>query len=168
MARLIRGLDNAEFAVREKAMTDLENLADLAEPALREALAHKPPTEVRKRLNSVIEKLEGPVTDAERLRLRAVAVLGQIGSSDAQKVLEALAKGAPKARVTQEARAARKHLTARAALPRITSISTTRSREPVAPRGGSAPTGSEMRVVCWHALSIGSIEALQSGLSRFW
>jgi WD40 repeat protein len=49
---------------------------------------------------------EGAVTDPELLRhLRAVEVLERIGTPEARKVLEELAKGEPAARVTREAKA---------------------------------------------------------------
>ena len=48
-----------------------------------------------------------PVADPETLRaLRAVAVLEDVGTPPARKVLETLAKGSVEARLTQEAKAA--------------------------------------------------------------
>ena len=45
-------------------------------------------------------------------------MLGQIGSPDAQKVLDAVAKGAPQSRLTQEATAALKRLAPGTDVPR--------------------------------------------------
>jgi hypothetical protein len=51
--------------------------------------------------------LDGPVKAPETLRmLRAVAVLEHAASPEAQAALQALAKGTPEARLTQEAKAA--------------------------------------------------------------
>jgi WD40 repeat protein len=109
--RLIADLGSRTFAVRGKAMQALEKLHDLAEPALRAALARKPTLEAARRLTGLLEKLQDPVTDPERLRaVRAVELLERIGTREAQQVLEALAAGAPAARLTREARAALERL----------------------------------------------------------
>jgi hypothetical protein len=55
--------------------------------------------------------LSGPVTRSELARgVRAVAVLEDIGTQQARRLLMALAGGEPEARLTQEARAALKRL----------------------------------------------------------
>jgi hypothetical protein len=94
MARLLAQLDDESFAVREKASRQLEQLGDLAEPAMREALKKTESAEVRKRLRGILEKLEGPGT-GDRLRVsRAAEVLERLGSPAARKALEALARDA--------------------------------------------------------------------------
>jgi WD40 repeat protein len=109
LTKLIGDLAGEAVAAQEKATKDLEDLEELAETALQDALERKPPPEVRDRLKTLLERLDRPVTDAEQLRaLRAVSVLGQVGGPDAQKVLDAVAKGAPQSRLTQEAKAALK------------------------------------------------------------
>jgi WD40 repeat protein len=119
VAKLIADLDSKTFAVREKAAKELEALAELAEPAVRNALAQRPSEEVRSRLNKLLERPAWPETDADRLRsLRSVSALGQIQTAEAQKVLDALAQGAPESRVTREASLARDRLAARTAKPR--------------------------------------------------
>ncbi len=105
MASLIADLDSDRFAVREKASQELEWLGELAEQSLRKALAAKPTLEARTRLEKALQKLD-PVTSTKRLQfLRAVEVLEHIGTPEAQQILESLAKGAPDARLTQEAKA---------------------------------------------------------------
>jgi WD40 repeat protein len=109
--QLIVDLDSAEFAVRRQAMEDLEKLGDLTEPALRKALESKPSLEVVKRLEELLQKLEGRVLAAEQVRtLRALEVLEHIGSAAAREVLEGLAKGAPGDLVTREAKASLERL----------------------------------------------------------
>src|SRR5262249_5602518 len=104
LRRLLADLASPRFVVREKAQASLEELGDLAVPALRQALTEKPTLEGRKRLQAVLERLRGPVTRPELLRsLRAVAILEDIGTSAARKLLEGLAAGAPEARLTREA-----------------------------------------------------------------
>jgi WD40 repeat protein len=105
LRRLLDDLASEQFAVREKAQAELEELGDLAEPALRQALTNKPTLEVRRRVLAVLERLRGPVTRAEMLRsLRAVAVLEDIATPPARRLLEELSKGTPEARLTREAR----------------------------------------------------------------
>jgi RNA polymerase sigma factor (sigma-70 family) len=106
LAQLIADLDSPNFAQRERASGDLEKLGALAEKPLRQALASQPSVELRRRIDDLLGKLSGPVTQANELRaLRAVWVLEQIGTPAAREVLQALATGAPDARPTQEAKA---------------------------------------------------------------
>ena len=113
LAKLIGDLDSKSFAVRERATRELETLGGRAVPALREALGAKPMPEARARLERVLKHINGP-PEAEELRaLRAVAALGRAGGPEARKLLDELAGGVPEARLTQEARAARKWLAAR-------------------------------------------------------
>ncbi len=103
IARWIDDLDSAEFAVREKAARELAERGDAVEAALRKASEDRPSLEVRQRLKLLLDKLQ----NANRLRmLRAVEVLEQLGTAEARQQLEALAKGAVHARLTQDARAA--------------------------------------------------------------
>jgi WD40 repeat protein len=105
LRRLLADLESDEFPVREKAQAGLEELGDLAEPALRQALANKPMLEVHRRVQRVLERLRGPVRRPEVLRsLRAVAVLEDIATPAARELLKDLASGAPGARLTREAK----------------------------------------------------------------
>jgi WD40 repeat protein len=102
--RLIRELDSNKFAVRNKAMTELTKLGDLAEPALQEALETQPTLEVRRRVERLLDILNGTVPSPEQLRsLRAVEALEMAGNLEAQQLLRSLAKGAPGARLTNAA-----------------------------------------------------------------
>ena len=104
IARLVTELDAKQFAVRDKAMQELERLGEAAGPALRKALAGEAPPEVRRRVEQLLEKLHQRVKSAESLRLlRALEVLEQLGTPEARKVLETLAQGARQAPLTQEA-----------------------------------------------------------------
>jgi RNA polymerase sigma factor (sigma-70 family) len=112
--RLLTDLESEQFAVREKAQEELTELGDLAEPALRKTLEGKPALEVRRRVQALLERLHAPVTKPELLRsLRAVAVLEDIGTAPARGLLEELARGAPEARLTREAKAALRRLALR-------------------------------------------------------
>jgi dipeptidyl aminopeptidase/acylaminoacyl peptidase len=106
LAALIADLDNGQFLVRERASQALYNLGDLAVPALKAALEGERSVEARRRIEEILQRLQGPVTSPERMRpLRAVEALEQMGTPAARKVLEALAKGAAEAWLTREARA---------------------------------------------------------------
>jgi hypothetical protein len=112
LASALRDLDAEAFAVRERAARDLEQMGEVAEAALRAVLAGQPSAEVRRRVQQLLEKLEGP----EVLRRdRALEVLEQFGTPEARRLLAALAKGAPEARLTQEAKAALARLAKRPA-----------------------------------------------------
>jgi hypothetical protein len=116
LARLIARLDSEQFAERQQAMAELEQLGDLAAPALSKLFDHEPSLELRRRAEQLLHKLRvAPVTDRELLRgLRAVAVLEHIGSPEACAVLKHLAGGAPGVRLTREAEASLARLARRA------------------------------------------------------
>jgi hypothetical protein len=103
VAQLLRDLNDDRFAIRDKARQDLERLGELAESGLKEALARKQILESRRRLERLLSKLKGPITVPEKVRaIRAVETLEYIGTPEARKLLENLARGAPEALVTQE------------------------------------------------------------------
>jgi hypothetical protein len=119
LRRVLIDLHGDRFIDRKKAQSDLEELGELAEPALRKSLADNQSLEFRMRLQQVLDSVRTPVTRPERIRpLRAVAVLEDIGTGAAQALLRELAEGTPEARLTREARASlerleRKHLGSR-------------------------------------------------------
>jgi WD40 repeat protein len=107
LERLIADLEASKFSVRKKAMEDLEKLGERAVPALKAARANDPPLDLRKRLDELLEKLIGGPLVGEQLRVvRAVEVLELAGTPDARGLLQTLARGAPGALPTREARAA--------------------------------------------------------------
>jgi WD40 repeat protein len=100
--RLVADLDSAEFAAREAASRQLEQLGGEAEPALRRAVGRRPSPEARRRLNDLLALPPGRLrAGPEVLRgLRAVGALESIGTPGAREVLEGLAGGNPEARLT--------------------------------------------------------------------
>jgi hypothetical protein len=107
LARLVRDLDSDRFEERRKAGQELEWLEELARPALREALTGKPSPELRRRLEQLLDRLDGPVPPPRRLRrLRTVEALESIGNAESREVLRGLAAGDPDPRVAEEAGAA--------------------------------------------------------------
>src|SRR5262249_25701095 len=111
--RLVADLDSEQFAVREAARRALEQLGSEAEVELQKALENKTSVELRKRLGGL---LAGPrivrSPDVAR-QIRAVQVLEWIASREARRHLEALAGGAPAARLTREAKASLQRLNGR-------------------------------------------------------
>jgi hypothetical protein len=105
LVRLLADLESDRFEDRQKAAEALEQLGELAEPALRKALTEKPLPELRRRAEQLLENLN-PLQSPHGVRqLRALEVIERIGTPEARRVLEALAKGLPEARRTQEAKA---------------------------------------------------------------
>jgi len=79
--------------------------------ALQNALEHRPPLEMRRRLERLLAKLNDWTLSPEMLqRVRAVAILEQIGTPGAFAVLKALASEEVPSRQTLEAKAALKRL----------------------------------------------------------
>jgi len=103
--RLIADLDNNSFATREKAAKELEKLGAEVEAPLNRALSGRPSSEVRRRLEAMLAAPRVIRSPNKVRELRAITILEQIGTPEAKKVVETLAKGAPEARLTQEAKA---------------------------------------------------------------
>jgi hypothetical protein len=105
--RLITALGSDRLSVRQKAGKELVRLGPRAEHAIRLALKSKPDLELALRLEALLERLQGSLLPPEALRnTRAVQVLEQIGTPNARKVLERLARGAAEARLTRDVRRA--------------------------------------------------------------
>jgi WD40 repeat protein len=111
VAQLVKELDADDFDAREKASAELEKIGEPAAPALRKALEGTPTAELRVRATSLLEKFGGKVVSAAALRReRAMEVAEHIGGAEGRALLEEIAKGAPEAALTQEAKAALKRL----------------------------------------------------------
>src|SRR5262245_35930198 len=111
LRRLLADLDSEVFATRETAQKELAAIGESAIPALNEALRGEPTPEARRRIQALLDKLQGPVAQPDVLRaLRAAAVLEDIATPEARRVLERLAQGTPEARLTREAKAALQRL----------------------------------------------------------
>ena len=111
--QLITALDANGFEERKRAKTELAALAEFVEPALRAAAKTPASAEVGKQLADLLEKFAERrlKPTPEQLRpVRAVEVLEEIGTAEAKDVLRTMAKGAPGATLTREARASLKRL----------------------------------------------------------
>lgn len=104
--RLIAELDSNEASVRDTATRKLEDMDELAAPALL-AAQKNPSAEVRRRVKRLLDRLERTQLNGKEARaIRAVEALEQAGNESARKVLQQLAAGEPEARLTREAAAA--------------------------------------------------------------
>jgi RNA polymerase sigma factor (sigma-70 family) len=102
VARLLADLDSAEFAAREKAMRELEKLGESAATELHKALAGKPPLEIKRRIEQLLDKANGP----EDIRtVRALEALEMMNTREARELCAVLASGVAEARLTREAKA---------------------------------------------------------------
>jgi WD40 repeat protein len=104
IAGLVEKVNHAQFAERERASRELQRLADLAEPALRRVLENPPTEEVRQRVSRLLQRLDPRNLSPRRLfQVRALELLGHIGTPDARQVVEQLSRGNPRAWLAQEA-----------------------------------------------------------------
>jgi hypothetical protein len=111
--RLIADLDSGRFEKRASASQELAKLGEQIEPDLRKVLESKPSLETRERVETLLTALRTAPSGSALRALRALQALEGIGTQEARQVLDAMAKGAPRARVTQEAEASLERLAKR-------------------------------------------------------
>ncbi|SRR5579883_939430 len=109
IARWIADLDSDDFAVRQKAMEELNKLGRTVASALRGALQGKPSLEMRRRVQQLLDQSHDWTQEQLRVH-RAIQVLERIGTQPAREILQALAEGAPESRCTEGAKAAQRRL----------------------------------------------------------
>jgi WD40 repeat protein len=112
--KLIKELDDDSFEVREKASRELEKMGSGIQPAVQHFLEGRPPPEVRRRLEALVQSSAAVSRSPELLRrLRAIGVLERIATKDARQLLTTLAGGVPHAPETQAAKTALERMTQR-------------------------------------------------------
>jgi WD40 repeat protein len=140
----INDLGSERFAVRQNANRELEKLGGLAERALTKAIQRSLPLEADRRVKKLLDKLQGPLTLPEHLRLvRVVEILEGLGTADARRVLRIYASGAEGSRLTQDARDALERLDKRHHLP---VVALPQKRPPTDQYGDSLPAGAVARL----------------------
>jgi WD40 repeat protein len=110
--QLIADLESDKFQTRQKATKELEKLGELAEPALKKSLQTLKWLESKRRVEKLLDQIandQTPSADVVRT-LRAVQVLGNLGTPEAHTELERLAKGAPGDKLTRHVEATLKRL----------------------------------------------------------
>ncbi len=111
IAQLVKDLDADDFAVREKASEELEAIGEPAAKALRKALEGTASAELRARATRLLDRFGGKTIAPDVLRRqRAMEVLEHMGTAEARALLEEIARGAPEAGLTQDAKAALRRL----------------------------------------------------------
>jgi hypothetical protein len=123
LKRLLAQLDDESFQTREKAQRELDAMGDLATALLKKTLEGKPSPEVRRRIEAILGKSEQP-SRSKRQSLRAIEILEQLATPQAQDLLRNLGQGAPGTQVT---------LAAQAALERLASESRPRTQSETKP-----------------------------------
>jgi hypothetical protein len=111
VAGWLAALDDPRFATREQAARQIVK-QPLMLPILRQQLRQPQSLELRRRVELLIDAMDEPaVNDVQELRaLRCVLVLERVNTPAARQLLQALAGGAPQARLTLEAQAALKRV----------------------------------------------------------
>ncbi|MBI3822522.1 MAG: hypothetical protein HY289_07570, partial [Planctomycetes bacterium] len=112
--QLLIDLHSNQFAVRQRANDELEKLDGQARSALEKALQDDPAVETRRRIETLLQRLEPPISAPHLLRnLRAIEVTERIGTAEAYAFLQLLADGGAGHRLTEQAREAVVRLTKR-------------------------------------------------------
>jgi hypothetical protein len=107
IGRLLADLDDDAFDVREAASKELAAIGAAAWPALVALRGETKSVEVRRRVQDLLGDPPSLRLSGEALRqARAVEALERIGSAEARRLLEALARGDERAPLTLDARAA--------------------------------------------------------------
>jgi hypothetical protein len=115
LRKLLDALDSDEFALREAASKELEACGEAILPELQHEMSSENSVEKNRRLQSLLDSL-APSASAEGARwVRAITALAWANTAEAKQLLEALAEGAPEARLTREAKAALERLARRTA-----------------------------------------------------
>jgi WD40 repeat protein len=137
---LIRQLDSDQFAERDKAQRELETLDWQTLPALRKAAQAGGALELKRRLDQLVGRAEGPPVGTNLRWHRAVEVVVWIGAGEAKTLLEQWSHGAPASRLTEEASRALKRWDAGAR------IDVPAKRPVVDNAGDPVPAGAVMRL----------------------
>jgi WD40 repeat protein len=105
--KLVADLDDPKYATRAAAEQKLLALGHPIESELRKALEHSNSANQRAALVRLLERLDGPIKDANTLgSIRMIATLELIASPEAKSLLNQIASGAEDSLITRDASAA--------------------------------------------------------------
>jgi hypothetical protein len=104
---LIADLSSNEFAVRQRAASELEQIGGFAEKQLRAAIEQTTSEQARASCREIVRRMQIlPIrSERERRWIRAAEVLERIASGKAIHVLRTMARGLPTSRLRAEATA---------------------------------------------------------------
>jgi WD40 repeat protein len=105
--QLMSQLDNKKFAVREKALVELEQMGETTAPLIHKAMQSPNTLEKQLRLQKLLDNFDPPFSSPAGLRLwRCLEILESIDTPAARNLLRALARGTEDDPVAREARLA--------------------------------------------------------------
>lgn len=105
IASLLRKLDSPRFRERTKASAELSGVGESAVPLLRKTLESSPSSEVRERVQQLLDNISRARFAPDMMRpLRALEVLEHINSPESRALLESYAQGSADAPLTKWAR----------------------------------------------------------------
>jgi WD40 repeat protein len=136
---LVQRLGSERFQERDQAHKELERYDWQALGALRKAAQENLGPEAKRRVNLLLAHLVNPLAGLPLRNHRAVEVVEWIGTPQAKELLDAWGRGAPDARLTQEAQQALKRWDVRAAEAHAPALH-------AAPAGNSPPSGAWLRL----------------------
>jgi HEAT repeat protein len=90
---LIEDLESTDFATRQRAARQLEQIGQPARPFLERALANNPPAETRRRAGDLLDKLKDTAAAYELRKMRIIDVLEHINTAAARDLLQQIADG---------------------------------------------------------------------------
>ncbi len=106
VATILADVGHDQYGRRDKAVQDLEKIGALGEPMVKKALENPVSMDARRRLDKVLEKMQGPVPSPDTLHvLRCIEALELCNTAEARQMVEALGKEVPPTRVSLEAKA---------------------------------------------------------------
>jgi WD40 repeat protein len=107
LKQLVKRLASEDFRERQQATKELERYEELALPALRQARQGPLSLEAQRRVDVLLDKLDPQRLTGPTLQMqRGIEVLETMGTPEARRLLEALARGTAEARLTRAAQAA--------------------------------------------------------------
>jgi hypothetical protein len=115
--KLLDALDSDEFAEREAASKGLAAYGETAASELQREFAKDNSVEKNRRLRTLLEASAPGASADDVRRIRAITALAWASTAESKQFLEVLAKGAPEARLTREAKKALGRLSNRPAAP---------------------------------------------------
>ena len=120
LPKMIGRLSHSDAAERAAAAGEITQFGMKAAPALYDALRAKPPVEVRRRIEAVLEAVgEFPISADDLRRARAIQVLERIGTPAAKQILKTLATGDATTEAAADAKAALDRLEGRQRAPQV-------------------------------------------------
>lgn len=111
LRKWLKELDSDDFKIRENAFSALEAAGEMAKPVLQAALTDRPSLELRLRVERLLKMLRNIQSSPTRLQQgRALSILELMRNRNAKETLAIIARGNPRAWLTQEAKASLRRL----------------------------------------------------------